>query len=140
MGRGSFANRGGGGGGAAMKIEDISRMNARQIEGLIEQADDVDTLDAIAEAAGNSDNLSNQQAFQLYSMALAKAQLWQPTAGDMYNATQAQKNAVAKIVSKADDAQYKMQADGTVTITFTSPTTGKNVIGYLNKKGVIKYQ
>ena len=142
MGRGSFANRGGGSGGGkgASKMMNFERMNATDFENAILKANDIDTLDMLAEAAGNSDNLNNQQAFQLYSMALAKAQLWQPTAGDMYNATNAQKNTVAKVISKADDATPKMQSDGTVTITYTNPNTGKKVVGYINKKGVVKFQ
>ncbi len=140
MGRGSYANRGGGAGGGNVAGMNFDRMNARQFEQAIMDAKDVNTLETIAEAAGNSDNLNNQQAFQLYAMALAKAQLWQPTAGDMYNATDAQKNSVAKIISKIDDATPKMQSDGTVAITYTSPTTGKNVVGYINKKGVVKFQ
>lgn len=140
MGRGSFANRGGGGGGTLTAM-DIDRMSFRQVEQAIMDANDIDTLDMIAEAAGNSENFTNQESWQLYSMALTKAQLWQPTAGDMYNATQAQKNVVARIVGKADEsAQFRLNADGEVVITYTSPTTGKNMIGYINKKGVIKYQ
>lgn len=145
MGRGSGAGRlgagsYGGGGKAPIAATNYDLMNADDFERAIENANDIDTLDEIAEAAGNSDNLNNQQAFQLYAMAIAKAQLWQPTAGAMYNATDAQKNSVAKIISKIDDATPKMQSDGTVTITYTSPITGKKAIGYINKQGVVKFQ
>lgn len=139
MGRGSSKLRGGGGG--ALTEMDIDRMSFDQVEQAIMDADDIDTLDMIGEAAGNSEKFSNQEAWQLYSMAMAKMTLWQPTAGELYNATQAQKNTMAKIVGKADEsAGFKMQSDGTVTASYHSPITGNAVIAYINKKGVVKFQ
>lgn len=43
---------------------------------IVKQADTLDELEQITEAAGNDDSISNEEYTQIYSLALAMAQRW----------------------------------------------------------------
>lgn len=81
MGRGTSKAGGGTGGSGNTKLNqgiDLETVSAQVIEMVINQANDLDALDAIIEQIANNDVISNAEYSRLYQKALRKAQSWQP--------------------------------------------------------------